>query len=304
MLNVTNIKMVRYGLEKIPDSWFGNVPLNGEVAPPVLDLKSFSPYVIALRDIQVTANANVSLRARYNGIRLEENTAAMLSVLIGAWNLHSKDALYFNFFGLAAVANYTTHYGLWVTNPTVAHKLLYGIKLSPEDQVLADKLGIRDSVEKGVLPLPIGQQIEREYPIVGEETHARAVNIAAANTVYTIENIYPQPGEIIVLTRVAAAPGGAANVVRLHVDRDNDVNYANLQTFPLSLIAGGEVDCFIPATKEIKLTTDAAVAPGAHLFRYTYRRIKLNNILRARLGIATKDELPGDVFDKVASGVL
>ncbi|MDP2323649.1 MAG: hypothetical protein Q8N51_06420, partial [Gammaproteobacteria bacterium] len=131
-----------------------------------------------------------------------------------------------------------------------------------------------------------------------------SVNVAVANTVFAIESLTPKPGEIIVLTRVAAAPAAAANVVRLHIDRDDDVDYGNLLTFALSLVAGGEVECFIPALKEIRLTTTAAVAPGAHLFRYTFRRVKLNNILRARFGLASKDQLPGDVYDKVMAGVL
>ncbi len=310
MINEANIKDVKYGIERIPDSWFGNVPLNGEVAPPILDVKAFSPYVISLSGIQVTGVAPgdyafVNLRARYDGMRIEENAAAMLAALVGAWNLPAKTNLYFNFFGLALVANFSTFYGLWVIKPTVAHKLLYSIPLSRDEQALADKLGIKDSVEKGVLPLPISQQIEREYPIMGEETHARSVNIAAINTVYNIENIYPQPGEIVVLTRVASAEAVAGNGTRLHIDRDNDADYANIQTFPLGLGAGGEIDCFIPAIKEIKLTATAVGGPpGFRLFRYTFQRIKLNNILRARFGLATKDELPGDVFEKVSSGVL
>jgi len=85
---------------------------------------------------------------------------------------------------------------------------------------------------------------------------------------------------------------------------DNDVNYATFPTFPLSLVAGGEISCFIPATKEIRLPTSAAVAPGAHLFRYAVRRVKLNNILRIRFGLMDKAEAPGDLWKKVIAGVV
>jgi hypothetical protein len=252
----------------------------------------------------VTANANVVLRGRYDDLRVEENTAAMLSALVGAWRLLGKDILYLNFLGLILVANYTTHYGVWAYPPTVAHKLLYGLTLTEEEKALAEKHNIIDSVEKGVLPLPISQQIEREYKVLGEETHSRSINIAVANTPYTIESIYPRKGEIVVLTRMAAAPGAAGQVVRFIVDRDDDIGMADVRTFALSLIAGGEVACFIPAIREIRLHTEASVAPGAHLFRYTYQRIKLTNTLRARFGLASKAELPGDVWEKVMAGVL
>lgn len=304
MITEATIKNVRFPPELIPDSWFGNVPAGAEVTPPVLDLRRFKPYITELANIQVTANANVVLRGRYDDLRVEENTAAMLSALVGAWRLLGKDILYLNFLGLILVANYTTHYGVWAYPPTVAHKLLYGLTLTEEEKALAEKHNIIDSVEKGVLPLPISQQIEREYKVLGEETHSRSINIAVANTPYTIESIYPRKGEIVVLTRMAAAPGAAGQVVRFIVDRDDDIGMADVRTFALSLIAGGEVACFIPAIREIRLHTEAAVAPGAHLFRYTYQRIKLTNTLRARFGLASKAELPGDVWEKVMAGVL
>ena len=310
------IKNVRFPPELLPDSWYGNVPLTAEFAPPVLDLKRLKPYVAELADIQVTANALVELRARYDDLRVQENTAAMISALVGAWRFIARDILYLNFFGVGAVANYTTHYGVWAYKPTVAHKILFygqwrngklfvpaGV-LSDEEKALAEKHNIFDSVEKGVLPLPISQQIEREYKVLAEETHSRSINIAAANTVYTIESLYPRADELIVLTRMAANPGGAANVIRFIVDRDDDASYRDIPTFPMSLVAGGEVACFIPAIREIRLTTQAAVFPGPHLFRYTYQRIKLTNTLRARFGLASKDELPGDSWEKVMAGVL
>ncbi|MFA5186794.1 MAG: hypothetical protein WC551_09980 [Patescibacteria group bacterium] len=303
-ISEATIRAVKYPPEKIPDSWFGNVPANSEVSPPVIDLKRFSPYLCTLSDIQLPANANVELRARYGKTRVNENTAAMLNALPGAWRLMAKDELYLNFFGLAPAANYTSHYGLWVVAPTVAHKLALGMPLTGAEMELAARLNIQDSVDKGVLPLAIRYQIEREYMVLEEETHARSVNIAAANVTYTIESLYPRPGEIVVLTRIAANPGAAANAIRFIVDRDQDIGYADVRTFPLSLMAGGEVECFIPAMKEIRLTCQAAVAPGAHLFRYTFRRIRLNNILRARFGLASKDELPGDVWEKCIAGVL
>ncbi len=303
-ISEATIKNVKFPPELIPDSWFGNVPAGAEATPVPLDLRRFKPYITELANIQVTANANVELRARYDELRAQENTAGMISALVGAWRLLAKDILYLNFFGAILVANYTTHYGVWAFPPTVAHKLLYGIPLTNDEKTLAEKYGIQDSVEKGVLPLPISQQIEREYKVLGEETHSRSINIAVANTRYTIESIYPRKDEIVVLTRMAANPGGAANVIRFVVDRDDDVGHADVRTFPLSLVAGGEVACFIPAIREIRLSTEGSVAPGAHLFRYTYQRIKLTNTLRARFGLASKDELPGDVWQKVMAGVL
>jgi len=312
MITEATLRFIKYPPELIPDSWFGDVPLNAEVSPPILDLRRFKPYVLILTNIQTTqpaGYANVLLRARYNDARVEENVAALPPLLVGAWQLLAKDYLFLNFFGQALVPDYTTHFGLWVrggspTTPTVAEKLLYGIPLSSEEREIAERYGISNTVEKGLLPLPISSQIEREYHIIGEETHSRNIDIAGPDTVYTLESIYPREGEFIVLTRLAAEPSGVANNVRLIVDRDDDAGYAGLKTYALSLDAGGEVSCFIPAMREIRLTTIATAAPGPHLFRYTFQTVKMNNILRARFGLVSKDEIPGETYEKVKGGIL
>lgn len=310
MITEATIKRVLYPPECIPDSWFGNVPANAEVSPPVLDLRRFKPYIAILANIQTTqplgppSYAYVILRARYDDARIEESVAALLPSLVGAWRLPAKDILYYNFLGLAAVADYTTHFGVWAFPPTIAHKLLYGIALTNNERAICEELGIRNTVEKGLLPLPISSQIEREYHILGEETHSRSVNITADNTVYTIETLYPKANEFIVLTRLAAAPGTTAQNIRFTIDRDDDAGYAVLKTYALSLAAGGEVSCFIPAMREIRLTTIATAAPGAHLFRYTLQRIKLSNLLRVRFGLVSEDEVPGELIKKVQGGIL
>lgn len=306
MIGQAQLRQVRYGIEQLPDTWYGNVPLAGEPAPAVLDLKKFSPHLLRLTGINVTANAAVTLRARYDQVRVEENTAAMLSVFPGAWDLLATDQIYLNLFGApgAPVANYPIGYSLWVLRATIAQKILLNIKLSPDEQAMADKFSVQDLVAKGLAPLPLRYQIERGYTIMAEETHARSITIAVANTVYAIENLYPRQNEILVLTRIASVEAVPANVTRIVIGRDDDPGLADLFTLPLGLGLGGEVSCFIPAVKEIRITCQAAVAPGARLFRYTFLRVKLNNILRARLGLASADELPGDVAAKVACGIL
>ncbi|GAI23894.1 unnamed protein product, partial [marine sediment metagenome] len=135
----------------------------------------------------------VIMRARYNGVNVEESTLALPrdnavvpNALVGAWDLVAKEFLYYNLLGIAGAIDYHTHFGVWGIIPTIADKLVYDIPLSNEEKELAERLGITNSVEKGVLPLPRDVQIAREYLIVGEETHSRVINIAAANTSYTI----------------------------------------------------------------------------------------------------------------------
>ena len=299
------VRAVKYPPELLPDSWFGTLAVNAEFAPPILDLRRFSPNVLRLVNIQTPAAANATIRARYDETRLEQNTLPMLAALVGAWNLPAKDQLYFNFFGLGVLAH-TAHFGVWAFPPTVAHKLQWGIALNAKEQAISQELGIADTVEKGLLPMPISQLIEREYHIAGEETHTRTVNIAVANVIYPLEVLYAKPDEILVLTRVAAVAGAPANNVNIIVDRDNDANYLTFPTVPLNILAGGEVSCFIPAITQIRLTTTAlGAAPGAGMFfRYTFQRIKLTNILRVRFGLLSEAEAPADLYKKVMGGIV
>lgn len=309
------VRRVKYPPELLPDSWFGALALNAEVAPPIMDLRAFSPYLLELTNIQfrpwlIAAYPNI--RVRYDDVRLEQNTFEMLSYLEGvvirglpgAFRFPAKTQLYFNLLGTGVEVTYSTHFGVWAYPPTVAHKILWGITLDVKEQAINKELGISDTVEKGLLPMPISQLLEREYPVVGEETHTRNINIAAANTVFPVEVIYARPGEILVLTRIAASPSTVAQNAQLIIDRDNDFNYFTFPTLPLDLVAGGEVACFIPALTQIRLTTTAAAITAVQRFRYTFKRVKLNNILRVRFGLLSEADAPKDLFSKVWGGIV
>ena len=65
-----------------------------------------------------------------------------------------------------------------------------------------------------------------------------------------------------------------------------------------------EISCFIPALKELRIKLKADVTDTDINIRFTIWKCALTNIFRAKWGLATKDELPGDVYDKVMAGVL
>jgi len=310
------IRTVKYPPELLPDSWFGALVANAEVAPPILDLRTFSPYHLELTNIQLTplVALNPNLRVTYDDVRVvEQNTLEMLFYLNGApaniplpgaWRFPAIKQLYFNLFGTGIVANYTTHFGVWAYPPTIAHKIMWGITLNAKEQAINKELGIADTVEKGLLPIPISQLIEREYHVVGEETHTRNINIAAAGPVFPIEVMYARPGEILVLTRIAASPSTPAQNARIVIDRDNDFNYLTFPTNPMGTFAGGEIACFIPALTQIRLTTLATAITAAQWVRYTIQRVKLTNILRVRFGIMSEADAPADLYKKVIAGVV
>ncbi len=162
-------------------------------------------------------------------------------------------------------------------------------------------------MEKGILPLPLEQQIEREYrsQLISEETHGRAMAVTATSQI--VETMYPKAGQFLVLTKIAATPGVTpedypGDNIRISISRDNDTNYIeNLKAYSIGLER--ELNMFIPALTELTLNIIAAEAVTVYI-RYTIWKVKLSNLLRCRFGLISEEEAPGDVFKKVKAGIL
>jgi len=117
-----------------------------------------------------------------------------------------------------------------------------------------------------------------------------------------VETIYPKAGQFLVLTKLAATPGDAADNIRISISRDTDANYiTDLKPYAVGLER--ELSCFIPALSELSLDIIATGAVTVYI-RYTILKIKLSNILRCRFGLMSKEEAPGDVWAKVVGGIL
>jgi len=182
----------------------------------------------------------------------------------------------------------------------VAHKLRYGIPLTPEEQKLNRDLGIADTVEKGLLPLPLVQQIAREYQVIQEETHGFNVTVPTAGV--DVETLHPVNGQFLVLTKLSADQGVAGNNIRIAIDRDYVSDYLEFPTYGLGGL-GKEISCFIPALHELRIKLKATTGEAINI-RFTVLKCALTNIFRARWGLVTPEEIPGDTYQKVQAGVL
>lgn len=296
------LKQARLYPELVPDAQFDNITVNTEISP--LELRRISPLVGRLVNIGVERDDAVEVRVKSNVVPSLSgvNAGSLLNLEANRFDILTTDHIQLRLFSSAGETNYGYHYGLWLYEPTVAHKLKYGLKLTPEEQRINKDLGISKSVEKGMLPLPLSQQTEREYQVIAEETHAYMLNIGTAAT--TIESMVPAPGEFLVLTKLACDPGAAGDNIRLSLDRDSDSNYiSDLRAYPLSL--DRDLACFIPAVDELRLAVRAGGAVSDWNVRYTVLRVKMTNLIRCRFGLVTKDELPEpSLWDKVKGGVL
>ncbi len=312
MISEATIRNVRYPPELLPDAVFNGIPAGAEVTPPILDLRRISGKLLRLSDIAVERNPSVELRIRNDDMGLPDaynaasgffDLASIISPYANNFQMLARDRLYYNLFSTAGLLpDIRTSFGVWVDELRIVDKLKLGIVLDNNEKALAKKFGIQDTVEKGLLPLPLEQQIEREYrsQLISEETHGRTMAVTA--TPQVVETMYPRGGQFLVLTKIAALPGGPGDNIVISISRDNDIDHiTNLKTYAFGLER--ELNCFIPAMSELTLNIVAAGAINVQI-RYSIWKVKLSNLLRCRFGLMSRDEAPGDVYDKVLGGIL
>ncbi len=311
MITEATINRVRYPPELLPDAVFNDITANTEVSPPILDLRRLSGRLLRLSEIAVERDPDVELRIRNDdtGLHSAYNLAggffglgSTVSPLANNFQMLAKDRLYYNLFSTAGETAFRTSFGVWVQNLTIADKLKLGIPLTNDEKAIDKEFSISSTVEKGLLPLPLEQQIEREYrsQLLSEETHGRTINVTATSQL--VETIYPKAGQFLVLTKLAATPGDADDNIRISISRDTDANYiTDLKPYAVGLER--ELSCFIPALNELSLNIIAARAVTVYI-RYTILKVKLSNLLRCRFGLMSKEEAPGDVWSKVVGGIL
>lgn len=306
------IKRTLYHPEQLPDSSIVATaadPLlaHSEAAPPILDTRQFPPLLVRLSEVAVTRLDTVDMRFKVDNTTLSVLAGSMFDLLANNFSLLAKSRIYYNLYNNSAVniLDFRTFMSLWVIKPTIAHKLRYGITLTPDEQKLNVDLGIAATVEKGLLPLPLAEQIEREYQIIQEETHGFLLGTVPVAGV-DVETLHPLPGQFLVLTKMSADPGAAfGRNIRIAVDRDYVSDYVEFPTWALGATSlDKEISCFIPAIHELRIKLKAAIADANINIRYTIWKCAMTNLFRARWGLASRDELPKDIWDKVMAGVL
>lgn len=321
-LTEASIKRVLYYPEQLPDSAVvatAAAPLlaHSEASPTVLDTRQFPPLLLRLSEVLADRLDTVEMRFKVDDKTLAVLTGSLFDPAarpgpINSFSLLAKSRLYYNLYNSSAadINNYKTFFSLWVIKPTVAHKLRYGIPLTPDEQKLNIDLGIAATVEKGLLPLPLAEQISREFQIIQEETHSYQLTVPTAGV--DVETLHPQPNEFLILTKMASGPSATVDStdnIRIAVDRDFVSDYVEFPTWPLgetdAIALDREINCFIPALDELRIKLKATAEPGSAVhIRFTVLKCAMSNIFRARWGLASRDELPKDVWDKVMAGVL
>lgn len=298
-INLATLGKVRYPPELLIDTDRRNLAANQFYGPAVLDLRGFRNQFVRVKQLSVATDAQVEMRLHVDDDRFSQVLAATPAFL------RDIEAEATNYVGLTFMAtalknNWTSIFNLWVYQPTIAQKLARGSYLTPEENAIAQKYNIADSVEKGVLPLGLDYQVSREYVHKNQVMKARQMALGA--TKLTVDTLMPKPNEIVVLTGFSCDPGLLADNIHVSISRDDDVDLCEFEAFPMTLIQN--IPCFIPARRELKIDVVADGVVAAWNVRYTVMTCRLTNTLKARWGLLPKEALPGDVWEKVRGGIL
>jgi len=317
MITIAEINKCRYFPEIVPGTQIVDIEFANQDAQ-MCDVRGFSPVLLTLRHLSFSsADEAAELHVYYDDKKTMIRPDAAYSCPDAAitptryeldMDIPARTYLSIRAKGLADVVTMpgitATGYSLLVNKPTVVEKLARGIPLDAEETELADRLDLRNSVAKGVLPLPLEYQLEREYvPIEELQQHEIAV-IGGPSPVSTVRRYTVNPGECLILTGITLRGAPFANNVTITIDRDDDRGYAVLQAYALPQTR--LLPCWIPALREIAITVSegATVDLEPYPLSYTIRRVRLTNMLKARWGLVTREQLPKDVYDKVRGGVL
>jgi len=297
-INVSTVRTAYLYPELLPDAQSISGAWGLEL--PVLDLRRFLPKILQLSDINVEQDGTVELRVFNNIEKYFINTGALRNRLVEPFNVVGTDLLRFALYGSIPLVNYRVNYNMWVFEPTTAHKLKLGLPLTAEDEEILAKTDIRENVDKGLLPLPIDYMIDREYQLIDGK---RTFTFNDFSTLFeTVLQSFPvNIGEIAVLERISAAPNAILDNVRIRIDRDDDSNYFEFNTYPLQLNV--PINCFIPALRELKIKIIADNIVATQL-QWTIARYKLTDILKIRFGLITKQNANPDLWNMVKGGIL
>ena len=311
MITEATIRNIRYFPELLPDSAVPTIAAGSEASPTILDLRKVSPLLVRLSEVAVDRDNEVEMRFRVDAATLNPLAGSMFDGLKNNFSLLAKEKIYYNLYnkGAGAKTNYKTFFSLWVIKPTIAHKLRYGIRLTAEEAKLATDLGIIDTVQKGLLPLPLSVQIDREHQVLQEETHGFRVTVPTAGV--NVATLAPTNGQFLVLTGLSASPGSAAaDNIRIAIDRDYVSDYVEFPTWALgttsAVALGKEIGCFIPALSELRIKLKATTSRDINI-RFTVLKCALTNLFKAKWGLITREELPDkqkEAYDKIIAGVL
>lgn len=250
----------------------------------VASYSGYSPYIVQLKDLATSRNANTTVRisvdgaaevirsatlARYDYDVPEELELPALSTL--AVTLASD-------VGSGNIANQIVRHSMRITKPTIYERIKYGLALNEDEKELDAQFGITKKINSGIMKMIDGTQFLKI------EEFATRITVAAGVNPVIGRELHAATDKKVVLLGITSDAPVAPNTVFIDVDRDSDVALQNYDTYALPTVSEMQ-KCYIPATDMIRLTLLNTPAIVNHLVRYRYGIAKITLLEKIKWGL-------------------
>lgn len=306
MLTLGLIQRASLVPELLPDGAVVSLPAGQAVA--VLDIRQVAgdrQRLLRLANIAVPQDTDVRVIARGDRSQYEASAAALVHQEALPWLVTAREAVSLELLnrGLVSKASFQVHFGLWVSDLTIADKIKLGVPLTPEEQRIDRALGIAEQVQRGLLPVPLDHLLLREHDVLDRFFTGDAVTIPGGPVPSTAFQWFTETGQVIILRRMWLSPGTAADNIQVEIHRDNESPYVVFPAFA-AMTFDRPVECWIPALRELRVLLRSSATVVGYVFRLELLRVRLTNVLRARWGLAGPREVGQELWDQVRGGML
>lgn len=307
MISLATLRRARYLPELLPGAFVQDLSA-GSLGPPILELRDFAPLWVRLIGLALPRDADVDYRLRTERSEDAVRLSGVLDRVPGREAVTAREHIRLALYARANKTAFTGTYRLLVYEPTVADKIATEAArrravLSAEEARLASEKQVRDRVQGGLLPLPWPPDdytFQRRYGSYRYSELPRVLS-AQVTTEQQLLHVEPaEPGSFVALTALAMTPGTAAEGVQVVIERDEDYDYLQLPALPFSL--DRDLECFVPARREIRVKAWAA-SPAALTIRLTFGFYHEVLAHRVRWGLVPRDQAPADLWDEIKAGI-
>ena len=256
----------------------------------IADYYKMDPYMLVLKGISAETNDNLSLtvladdnaRALYlpsmGAIRGINNVDDELK--IPAFN-HLKITIYNGTGG--AVSGYGFRHKILVTKPNIASKIYYGITLTPEEEALAEKYGVRDLLQIQP-PNQFNPWFDAQYVKIATSV------LSSSGTALDIR--VPDGRKVVLLDLTAERPASSGSAT-IYVERDHREEVLEIDPYCLPGLGYNtsrpENSLRIVALDNLRITLEVSVA-GTYRIRAVYSESPLTVVDKVRWGLDLKAE--------------
>lgn len=266
--------------------------------------------LLTLRDVQFNSAQGMNLQLYADGFQPAPLDAAAGALLVtndptayDGWNAPAASRLqlsYQNTTG-SAITNWWSSWGVLAEVPTYAQRLkfpLYLPRLSPQEQAMADKLGLTGPDPRGVLPRTFEWIVENEFrtQITAAAKFGQTMSVTSAGANFFTD--LPRDNEILVMRAFMGSAGSGSDGLAWVFNVDENQTwlqfsaYAPAQGVPLSL--------FIISTQQITVSAVSTSTVANVSACATIWHVRKTDEIKARIG----EEADPVAATKVAAGVL